>query len=895
MNFGAFLGGVAQGFDLNRMLTNSEKVKKLQDEARLEVIRSKGLADAAKSREDEISKLITENKTEAPVSDSVKPSTSGAPVEERQWKTRELPPVEERQWKTRQPAAQEESVDLSSIYEPLPHSKMPAAQPASSRAPAAAASDPAQSSGVQTFAVPNAYSEEGEKVVYSGQPGAKIDATLPNQPKAPQAFSIYRDNEKEGTGLLADGNIDLNSRKILKNPDGSISTESSIGIEVDGKYYLIPTVIAGQRVSDDDAVAYFKKTGEHLGVFDSQETADQYAKQLHERQQAFYTLEDNAEKPVEPAAPTEQPVAAVQQAAPVAPPVGPASGMPAMPAQAAPAEPAPAAAVPPQAAAPAPAQATAPAPVPAAAAPAPAQAAPAAAAPEQTGAIAPQAAPAQDPAPAAAPAAASPTQQAVGKTGMAGAAPEAPKVAGRFVVNGQGYATMDEARKAAEALVPSKMEIFRRNVTPKISEEYVRQGQPEKAEAWEKWAEAKRGQDIMRAYARVTTAPDLESMAREGMKLYSYVNDGYDAVGEPKIVTKADGTQVAVVQIRAGANGKTSELEFTKDSIMRMAASANPQAMFEFDRQQAADAAKLKLQLGIKAQERAAKREDDRAIEKYKSDLRKEENTEKGQQRLSEITLRNQLKKDLGENGADGYRKATSPEERAAIIDKQYKDDPAYRKLTPEQKRQFIADKIKSYEEIGAEARTRRGEGGAAPAQAGAKPGAAAAPAAMPDGTVLRNKSTGELFIMKGGQRVPYGGSKPAAAPAPAAPSAPAAPAAAPAAPQGQAPAKPAAAAAQGMPVRPAPTQAPQTAIDPLVSQIQEQRDPTLRQSHFQSYANIQTNMVKLNKLNEMFRKAATMGDQASVEKLRAEIGALQGAIKRDQEVLGRFYRVPGN
>lgn len=84
------------------------------------------------------------------------------------------------------------------------------------------------------------------------------------------------------------GNIDLNNRPVIHNRDGSISTLDSISIGENGREVLIPTIVNGKKVSDNDAINHYRKTGEHLGKFDSVDTANTYARALHETQARKY-------------------------------------------------------------------------------------------------------------------------------------------------------------------------------------------------------------------------------------------------------------------------------------------------------------------------------------------------------------------------------------------------------------------------------------------------------------------------------------------------------------------------------------------------------------------------------------------------------------------------------
>ena len=55
------------------------------------------------------------------------------------------------------------------------------------------------------------------------------------------------------------GLASFNNKPIIKNEDGSISTEQTIGINIDGKEITIPTIVNGKKVSNEEAIQLFMK------------------------------------------------------------------------------------------------------------------------------------------------------------------------------------------------------------------------------------------------------------------------------------------------------------------------------------------------------------------------------------------------------------------------------------------------------------------------------------------------------------------------------------------------------------------------------------------------------------------------------------------------------------
>lgn len=115
--------------------------------------------------------------------------------------------------------------------------------------------------------------------------GSAPDATLPP--------------EKKGLGELGTeiiGKTD-EGRPIVKNPDGSVSTERTTTLQIDGKWTNIPTMYGGKEVSDEEAVAIIKKngmvdpeTGRKMPTFDSMQEAEAAARKRSEEDLGKYSI-----------------------------------------------------------------------------------------------------------------------------------------------------------------------------------------------------------------------------------------------------------------------------------------------------------------------------------------------------------------------------------------------------------------------------------------------------------------------------------------------------------------------------------------------------------------------------------------------------------------------------
>jgi hypothetical protein len=91
-------------------------------------------------------------------------------------------------------------------------------------------------------------------------------------------------DEKPGTPTVQ-GNIDLYNRPKVANRGGT-STVYSASFNIDGQEVLLPLADEGRILTEDEAIAKYRRTGKHLGKFKTPEAATAYAKQLHDDYEA---------------------------------------------------------------------------------------------------------------------------------------------------------------------------------------------------------------------------------------------------------------------------------------------------------------------------------------------------------------------------------------------------------------------------------------------------------------------------------------------------------------------------------------------------------------------------------------------------------------------------------
>ena len=350
-----------------------------------------------------------------------------------------------------------------------------------------------------------------------------------------------------------------------------------------------------------------------------------------------------------------------------------------------------------------------------------------------------------------------PTPQAtVSAIGVPGAKP-------RFSYGGKEYDTREQAITAAEKDLPNAMDSFIKTSGPKIAQQYIANGQHEKAEAYMKWVDDSKSRRAIKDWASAFVAPDFDTAVTRFGKFYTdHIDDGVDYVGH-KMLTKDNGAQVAVVTLKDKNTNKPIEMELTRDKMLMLGAANNPQKLFEMEQTKQADAEKARYQHALKAEERRQTRRDnfelkqyeaDRQdrLKQYEADRQDRREDKKARNKIDEIAFGHEMEAVFGSK----YKKTTDPKERAALIQSDLiKNDPKFPRMTPEEQRSAIESRMKILDDVA----SRYNEDGTPKGQESQSSAVATAPMKFdPKYPVKYEKGTGKPFHFINGKYVPIDG-----------------------------------------------------------------------------------------------------------------------------------------
>lgn len=89
-------------------------------------------------------------------------------------------------------------------------------------------------------------------------------------------------HDPQPEGLVEPGNLDIYRTPTVQTATGPATVRSK-SWNFDGVEVLLPTVADGRELSDEEAIARYRQTGQHLGKFRTPQHATAYGDRLHQR------------------------------------------------------------------------------------------------------------------------------------------------------------------------------------------------------------------------------------------------------------------------------------------------------------------------------------------------------------------------------------------------------------------------------------------------------------------------------------------------------------------------------------------------------------------------------------------------------------------------------------
>lgn len=330
-------------------------------------------------------------------------------------------------------------------------------------------------------------------------------------------------------------------------------------------------------------------------------------------------------------------------------------------------------------------------------------------------------------------------------------------------LSGQSTMPADNARKLAEAKVPSVIEFFQKQGVPKIAEMYLTQGDPGKAEAWQKWAKESKNQRSLATWAkawRSSQLGDIEKAADHFFDLYKDLDDGVTPKSK-EVVKDKDGNITGFnVVLHDDDTGEDRSMFIDRQQLLEAGLAAlSPPQMFEavWSRQQAIDKQRASAQAEVGKTQLQLQKEI--AVENVKQRGRVELDQKKFDRNVQvlkesgydEAFIRSVIPSLIGADTSGPYRKGPSPQETVTKLhEKRMANDFSYGRLPPEEQRKLIAKDMQMINEL-AQAYSASSQqstsdtpsSGATPAQPGSAP-TSGNPAAR--GLPVLDRKTGQLI-----------------------------------------------------------------------------------------------------------------------------------------------------
>lgn len=285
-----------------------------------------------------------------------------------------------------------------------------------------------------------------------------------------------------------------------------------------------------------------------------------------------------------------------------------------------------------------------------------------------------------------------------------------------YRVGEQFYTSQGAARTAAEKNVAGFDSYFAKNAVPFMRDAYLQQGDVTKAQEWVKYGESQKGRDALTQlgnFMKFNMTGDHDKAGKVFGQYYNqFIDDGVDYQGHELVKDDQGNAAGYLFKLKDKGSGKEYQQTVTLEDALRLAHAYSPDKLFESELAQIEATRKRANNRADMLEKSAVETAGKIAVEEVKgkhgllkeregSQLRKEEKQFENGLKINSIGPTKQAETDatvatlrrfnytddeiksylpgiLKVTGDDRYRKATSPQEREAILVTELMKTPKY-------------------------------------------------------------------------------------------------------------------------------------------------------------------------------------------------------------------------